>query len=265
MKLACQENLLPGDDLLAKWETLSRLGYDGIELRGGDDAAFVERLPALRAARRAGVPMPALCLIGAHVIGDFDAAKRRDAIANMKTLLSASAELDACGAITPAAYGMHSNSLPPFVAPRPPEADRAVLIDGLSELGEHAAREGVVVLLEPLNRYGDHMLNRLEQAVELCKAVGLPSLRVVGDTYHMNIEERDLAAAIRGAGEYIKHMHLGDSNRLPPGQGHIDFAPMLEALLAIGYDGYLSLECNLAGEPHAALAAAARFVRGSIP
>ena len=117
------------------------------------------------------------------------------------------------------------------------------------------------VLLEPLNRYGDHMLNRLEQAVELCRTVGTPSLRVVGDFYHMNVEERDLAAAIRAAGAYLKHMHLADSNRLPPGQGHIDFAPSFEALRGSGFDGYLALECNIEGDARSALAAAARFVQ----
>ena len=261
MNLACQENLLPGDDLLAKWQILSSIGYAGVELRGAGDAAFRERLPALRAARRAGVVMPTVCLISDHFVGDFDATRRRDAIANMKTLLSAIAELGGYGAVTPASYGMHSNSLPPFKAPRSPTEDRAVLLEGLGELALHAGREGVCVLLEPLNRYGDHMLNRLEQALELCRVVGMPSLRIVGDFYHMNIEERDLAAAIRGAASYLKHMHLADSNRLPPGQGHIDFAPAFEALRATGFDGYLALECNIEGEPQSTLAAAARFVQ----
>ena len=64
--------------------------------------------------------MPAVCLISDHFVGDFDAERRRDAIANMKTLLSAIAELGGYGAVTPASYGMHSNSLPPFRAPRSP-------------------------------------------------------------------------------------------------------------------------------------------------
>lgn len=266
MKLAVQENLIPADDLSAKWDLITSLGYEGIELRGGGDAAFRQRLPELRAARHAGVVMPTVCLISDHFIGDFDADKRLDALENMKTLLSAIAELGGIGAITPASYGMHSNSLPPRYreAPRPPEEDRRVLLDGLRELGEHAAREGVYVLLEPLNRYGDHMLNRLEQAVELCRAVEQLAVRVAGDFYHMNIEERDLAAAIRGAGDYLKHMHLADSNRLPPGQGHLDFAPSLAALRDSGYEGYLALECNIVGDPISALGEASRFILSSV-
>jgi sugar phosphate isomerase/epimerase len=205
--------------------------------------------------------MPVACVIMDHFIGDFDAAKRRDAVENMKSLLSIIAELGGYGAVTPAAYVLHSNSLPPFRAPRSPVDDRAVLLEGLQPLAEHAAREGVFVLLEPLNRYGDYMLNRLDQAVDLCRAVGLPSMRGVGDFYHMNIEERDLAATIRSAGTYVQQMHATDSNRLQPGRGHIDFAPSLRALDEIGYDHYVSLECNLEGNPQTVLAEAAQFLR----
>ena len=261
LKLACQENIIPGEMLIEKWNVLQAAGYDGLELRGQGDFALRARLPELRAARKAGVVMPVACVIMDHFIGDFDAAKRRDAIENMKSLLSIIAELGGYGAITPAAYALHSNSLPPFRAPRSPADDRAVLLEGLQQLGEHAAREGVFVLLEPLNRYGDYMLNRIEQAVELCRAAGMPSLRVVGDFYHMNIEERDMAAAIRGAGAFIQHMHAADSNRLQPGRGHIDFAPSLRALAEIGFDHFVSLECSLEGDPRIALAEAARFLR----
>jgi sugar phosphate isomerase/epimerase len=261
LKLACQENIVPGSTLLEKWDNLVSAGYDAIELRGHGDFALRARLPELRAARQAGVVMPVACVIMDHFIGDFDAARRRDAVANMKSLLSVIAELGGYGAVTPAAYALHSNSLPPFRAPRSPAGDRAVLLEGLQQLGEHAAREGVYVLLEPLNRYGDYMLNRLDQAVDLCRAVGLPSIRVVGDFYHMNIEECDLAAAICSAGDYLQHMHAADNNRLQPGRGHIDFAPSLRALDEIGYDHYVSLECNLEGDPQAALAEAARFLR----
>jgi sugar phosphate isomerase/epimerase len=261
LKLACQENIVPGATLLEKWDSLVSAGYDAIELRGHGDFALRARLPELRAARRAGVVMPVACVIMDHFIGDFDAAKRRDAVENMKSLLSIIAELGGYGAVTPAAYALHSNSLPPFRAPRSPADDRAVLLEGLQPLGEHAAREGVCVLLEPLNRYGDYMLNRLDQAVDLCRAIGLPSLRVVGDFFHMNIEERDMAMAIRSAGNYVQHMHAADSNRLQPGRGHIHFAPSLRALAETGFDHFVSLECNLAGDPQAALAEAACFLR----
>jgi len=259
MKLACQEHLIPGSTLEEKWALVTSLGYDGIELRG--EGEFAQRLPELRAARRAGAVFPSVCVISDHFIGDFDAHKRRDAIEHMKVLLSIIAELGGYGAITPASYGMFSLRLPPFKPPRSPADDRAILIDGLGELGEHAAREGVRVLLEPLNRYEDHMLNTLEQAVELCKAIQLDSVRVMGDFFHMSIEERDLAAAILQARGYLRHMHLADSNRRHPGAGHTDFGLALKALKQIGFDDYLALECHVSVELPVLLEESARYLR----
>lgn len=261
MKLACQEQLIPGHTLIEKWEYIRALGFEAIELQGHGNFRLRDRLPELRAARAAGVAFSSVCVVMDHFIGDFDAARRRDAIENMKLLLSVIAELGGRGAITPAAYGMFSRRLPPFEPPRTPEDDQAVLIEGLTELGEHAAREGVVVLFEPLNRYEDHMVNTLAQAVALCRAVGLPSVCVMADVFHMNIEERDPAAAIIAAGDKLQHVHLADSNRLQPGAGHLDLRPILAALHCIGYQGYLALECRLAGEPSTALAGAAGYLR----
>jgi len=262
MKLSCQEHLIPGDALFQKWELLQSWGYDGIELHGHGDFAFRGRLDELRAARRAGVAMPTVCVIMDHFIGDFDAGRRRDAIENMKSLLSVMSEIGGEGAITPASYGMFSARLPPYEPPRSEAGDRAVLVEGLTELGEHAGREGVMVYLEPLNRYEDHMVNSLAQAVELCNEVGLDSIKVMGDLFHMNVEEDDPPASIRAAGDYLGHVHLADSNRAHPGTGHVDFAGALAALGHIGFDGYMALECGLRGEASTVLPEVASFLRG---
>lgn len=264
MRLACQEHLLPGATLVEKWAFCQSAGFDGIELLGRGGPAFRERLPELRAARAAGVVMPTVCVQMSHFIGDFDAERRRDAIEHMRSLLSVIAEIGGYGAITPAAYGMFSRRLPPYEPPRSPEGDREVLLEGLRILGEHAAQEGAVLLLEPLNRYEDHMVNTLAQAIDLCEAVGLPAVRVMGDLYHMNIEERDPAGALAAAGAYLRHVHLSDSNRLQPGAGHIDFAAAFRALRRIGYDGFMAIECRLDGPPEVALRESARFLREAL-
>ena len=117
------------------------------------------------------------------------------------------------------------------------------------------------MLFEPLNRYEDHMVHTLAEAVDLCKAVGLSSVRVMADFFHMNIEEHDLAAALTHAADYLMHVHVADSNRLQPGLGHTNFRPGLHALQQIDFTGYLALECHLQGEPHAALTETARYMR----
>jgi sugar phosphate isomerase/epimerase len=264
MKLSCQEHLIPGSTLIEKWEFIASVGFDGIELHGHGDFKFRERLPELREARRAGVVMPSVCVIMDHFIGDFDADRRRDAIENMKSLLSVIAEIGGYGVITPAAFGLFSRALPPFQPPRSPEDDRKVLIEGLAELGSHAAREGVYVLLEPLNRYEDHMLHTLQQAVDLFTVVRQDSVKVMGDFFHMSIEEQDLATAIRQAGHHLMHMHLADSNRLQPGMGHTDFKPGFRALRQIGFAGYMALECGITGDRQAALAESARYIRSML-
>ena len=264
MRLACQEQLVPGRDLIEKWDLITDAGWDGIELLGRGDGVFASRLEELRSARSAGVVMPTVCVITDHFIGDFDAVRRRDAIETMKSLLSVMAEIEGYGAITPASYGMFSRRLPPYEPPRSEQEDRAILLEGLSELGEHAQREGTVVLLEPLNRYEDHMVNTLAQGAELCGAVGLESVKLMGDTFHMNLEEDDLSRSIREAGGFLAHVHLSDSNRAQPGTGHIDFPSVLDALDAIGFEGNMALECGLRGEPRVVLPEVASFLRDSL-
>lgn len=136
-----------------------------------------------------------------------------------------------------------------------------MLLAGLTELGEHARAEGVSLFLEPLNRYEDHMVNRLEQAVDLIRTVGLDSVRIGIDSYHMNIEEADPPAAILAAAPYIGHAQVSDSNRFQPGAGHLDWPAWLGALESIGYDGYLAAECRLTGDPLQAVRSVPAFLR----
>lgn len=246
-RLSVQEHLLDGDTLEAKFEQVLACGFDGIELRGNGDGSFAARLPEIRAARSAGVVISSVCVMMDHFIGDFDAERRRSANAGMKELLSVIAEAGGVGAITPAAYGLFSRHLPPFVPPRSPEQDRDVLLTELADLGAYAASVGSIVLLEPLNRYEDHMVNTLADAASLVRELGLASVRVMADTFHMNIEEADPARALREAARWVGLIQLGDSSRLEPGSGHVDWPAYVAALTDVDYDGWLAMECGLSG------------------
>lgn len=260
-RISCQEQLLPGDTLQAKWEFATAVGYDAIELRGKSDFALRDRLPELHRALRDGVVMPTVCVDMPHFFGAFDPELRRDAIAQMKSQLSVIAEIGGRGAQTPASYGMFSRRLPPFVPPRDEAGDREVLLEGLAELGAHARSEGVELYLEPLNRYEDHMVNRIDQAAELIRAAGCDAVKIGIDTYHMNIEEADPAAAVLSNAPFIGHVQVSDSNRFQPGAGHIDWPLLLAAIDSIGFDGYLTAECRLTGDPETAVAAVPAFLR----
>jgi len=263
LKTAAQEQLLPGDTLQAKWEFAREAGYDAIELRAEGDLHFASRLDELKQARKDGVVMPTVYVEMLHFFGAFDEDLRRDAIAQLKSQLTVIAEIDGLGAQTPASYGMFSRRLPPFEPPRTEQEDREILLAGLSELGEHARKEGVTLLLEPLNRYEDHMVNRLDQAADLIRATGLDSIRIGIDSHHMNIEESDPVAAILANADYIGHAQVADSNRFQPGAGHLDWPAWLGALHTIGYDGYLAAECRLTGDPVEAVRSIPAFLQRS--
>ena len=144
MKLSCQEQLLPGDSLEAKWEFATAAGFEGIELRARGDGHFAARLPELRAAARAGVVMATVCPETDHFIGDFDADRRRDAVEQLRSQLSVIAELGGAGVLTPASWGMFSLRLPPFTPPRQPTEDRKVLLEALAGAGPPRRRRGGV-------------------------------------------------------------------------------------------------------------------------
>jgi sugar phosphate isomerase/epimerase len=251
--LAVQENLVGGDTVAERLATAQAAGFDALELR---DAARAG-LESVRG--RAPTACPEL----SGWLGDFDGARRERALDELRRQLDGVAALGGHGVITPAAWGMFTRRLPPFdEPPRSPEHDREVLLDGLARLGAHAERAGVVLLLEPLNRYEDHMVNTVGQAAGLIAEAGSAGVRILADTYHMNIEEDDVCAALRSVAGLLGAVHLSDSNRHQPGTGHVAFEAVVATLREVGFDGVLSVECRLRGEPAAAISACGRYLRG---
>ena len=260
MRIAVQEHLLPGATLLEKWRFAESTGFEGIELRGED--GFRDRLPDLRSATAAGAVVSSVCVISTtSFIGSFDEDRRREGVERMRDLIDVAGEIGARGVVTPAAYGQFSRNLPPFTPPRSDEEDQGVLQEALSELGERAERAGTLIYLEPLNRYEDHVWNRVEQAAAFCRELGSPAVKVIGDLFHMNIEQPDPSATIRAHRGLLDHVHLADSHRYEPGAGHIDFAARFAALREIGFDGWMALECRLTGAAEDVLPQVARHLR----
>lgn len=248
-RLAAQESMLEGDSLEQKFAFAQEHGFDGIELSGRGGGVLPSRADELRAAREAGVVMPSAVVAMSHFVGDFDEANRRNAIDDVKDLLSALPAAGAAGIVMPNGYAVFSKRLPPFQPPRSDDASRASLVEALRELGAHGEQVGAKVFLEPLNRYEDYLVNTLADAVGVVEEVASPAVSVIADTFHMSIEEARIGAAIRAAGQHIEHVQLGDSDRLEPGHGHYDWQETLDALEAIGYTGWLAMECRLSGPP----------------
>jgi 5-keto-L-gluconate epimerase len=125
----------------------------------------------------------------------------------------------------------------------PREAELELLRSELREIAGYAARRCVVMNLEPINRYECSLLNSSESAYGLILDIGNPeSVGVLYDTFHSNIEDADMIATIERIGHKISHVHLADSNRRLPGEGHADFPGIVRALGAAGFGGCASLE-----------------------
>jgi len=116
------------------------------------------------------------------------------------------------------------------------------LAEGLMVLGDRAAAHGTVLLYEPLNRYETNLITRVGEAAGFLDSRGVRHARILADLFHMNIEETDLAAALRGIASRLGHVHWADSNRQAVGLGHTDIASIAAALREIRYDGCLSAE-----------------------
>ncbi|MEH1097793.1 sugar phosphate isomerase/epimerase family protein [Micromonospora sp. CPCC 205561] len=127
--------------------------------------------------------------------------------------------------------------------PLDPDARRAAtarLVERLRPLADEAAGRGVTIALEPLNRYETSLINTVDQALEVVD--GVAGLGIALDTFHLNIEERDLPAAIRAAGDRLVHVQVCGNDRGVPGGDHLDWSAMLAALADLGYSGQLSIE-----------------------
>ena len=122
------------------------------------------------------------------------------------------------------------------------ERDTATLVQQLRDLAEYAGERGVVLCIEPLNRFETSFLNLTAQAVEVIDRVGHPACRILLDTFHMNIEERSLGDAIRLAGHRLRHVHACENDRGAPGTGHVPWQDVAAALREIGYDGPVVIE-----------------------
>ena len=122
------------------------------------------------------------------------------------------------------------------------ERDTTLLVATLQTLAEEAHAQGVTLCLEPLNRFETSFVNLASQALEIVQRVDHAGLGVMLDTFHMNIEERNIGAAIRLVGAHLKHLHACENDRGAPGAGHVPWTEVNLALEEIGYDGPVVIE-----------------------
>ncbi len=131
-------------------------------------------------------------------------------------------------------------------------AGAAMSADIVGQVAEMAAKSDITLVMEVVNRYESNLLNTASQAVEYCRRVGAPTVKVHLDTYHMNIEESDMGAAVRETAGDLGYFHVGDSHRGYLGSGSIDFAQVFRSLATINYTGPIAFESfssRIVGQP----------------
>ena len=225
-----------GEDLAESVDRVARFGYDAIEIVGEPTKIDPHRVAKL--TKDAGIGVSSICSIytADRDLVHPDPDTRRAAVQYVKDLADFAAAMDCPTVVVHPTANMKIKPL------ADPEQEWAWAVESIRTAGEYAAERGVSFSLEAWNRYESYLLNRLEQARSLWADTGLSNGGVQGDTFHMNIEEASIADAFRASKGVLQHVHLADSDRTAPGGALLDFEPIIEALVDIDYDKYLSFE-----------------------
>jgi len=242
MKLAVQEGLLPGETFSQKLEYAEKLGFEGVEVRGW---GLFERVNEVKEAfTTSKVKASSICAGYSGCLLSQNKDERDRAMRDIEKLLKIASEIGAVGLIVVPIFGPpHLPDLTPLFTVR--ELEEKLLIKLLKILAKTAEDCQAYILLEPLNRYETHFMNRLEQAIKICDEVGSEYVKMMADFFHMNIEEANIAESLKKALPYLRHIHLADSNRYAPGFGHTDFLEPFKVLVKGGYKYYMALECRV--------------------
>jgi D-psicose/D-tagatose/L-ribulose 3-epimerase len=215
------------------------MGFDLVEIPI-ESEKDLDYARAAEAYRRTGLKSSICAVMGAKRDPSHrDAAVQKGAIAYMKHCIDAAVKMGASTIAGPlyAAVGRTWQSTP---AQR--ERDLARCAKNLKVVARYAEDKGILLALEPLNRFETSFVNLTEQAIQLADMVGSPNVKLMMDTFHANIEEKSLGAALELAGKRLIHVHANENDRGTPGTGHVAWGEVAAALKKVNYDGPLVIE-----------------------
>lgn len=266
MILCCSTPMIPGDSLTAQAELLRDWGYDAIAVfqpREEWNREVHAELVALES--RTGVRPVEFVLTGdiyGHAMSD-DADLRAQCRDMYREAADVCAEL---GLVTEIEFEYGPQDPMPLFEPyqqlTPAQDEEFTAF--YRELLDRVAGSDAAILLEPLNRYESRYLNSVADNLDIVTRVAHPNAGLLPDTFHMSIEESSIPDALRAAGDQVRHVHLGDNNRLLPGHGALDWDGIFGALRDIDYRGAINLECSTSGDPSTTLPQTAARLRALI-
>ncbi|WEK60777.1 MAG: sugar phosphate isomerase/epimerase [Candidatus Microbacterium colombiense] len=251
MILCCSTPMIPANSLTAQAELLRDWGYDAIAVfqpREEWNPKVHDELRSLES--RTGVRPVEFVLTG-DIYGNA-MSENPELRAQCRDMYREAAEVCAeLGLVTEIEFEYGAQDPMPLFDPyqQLTAAQDEEFTAFYTELLDRVAGSDAAILLEPLNRYESRYLNSVADNLDVVKRVAHPNAGLLPDTFHMSIEEADIPAALRAAGDQVRHVHLGDSNRLLPGHGALDWADIFLALRDIDYRGALNLECSTTGDP----------------
>ena len=251
----------PSARLLDTLRVLGEYGFDGVDLSIRDPAVL--DLDAVeRAAVGLGVAVPLIATGQAYTrdglyLTSSDAGVRDRAAARLL------AQIDAAGRFAALlAIGVIHGPIPQGEGRGDVEAR---LLPVLGRVAKAARRRSVRLVLEPIQRYSTNWLHTAREVLDLITRLGEDNVGVLLDTFHMNIEEADPAAAVRDAAPRLWHFHVAENNRRAPGWGHLDFGAYVSQLRTLGYKGFVSAEVALDPTLDAAARQTVAVMRPLIP
>ena len=220
-------------------QTAKRLGYDAVELSLRDPQSPILS-EVLAALEREGMPVSAIAT-GQSYLQDGLSLVNPDGSAQAELRRRVQRFIELAG--TWGALVILGGVRGRFQGESETWAEqRARAVAMVREFAASAARLGVRLAIEPLNRYETNFLNSLQDGDVFCRETGAENVVLLADTFHMNIEEASLEASLEAFAPRLGYVHLVDSNRRAPGLGHLDLCSVLDTLRRAGYAGYLSAE-----------------------
>ncbi len=220
------------NESVSMFKKLKKWGFDTVEI-AIEDPAHVDPAFLKAAAAKAGIAIGSVCAaMGPGRDFRGSAADQKNAQQYLTALVDQAAAMGCPRIIGPlysvvGLIGSHDD--------KTKAAHFKLVVKNLKQLAKHAEKKGVLLCVEPLNRFETDFLNTCDQGLRLVKAVNSPAVKLHLDTFHMNIEEANPAAAIRLAGDKLGYFHIGESNRGYLGDGVIDFDAIFDALIDIDY------------------------------
>ncbi|MEY2410915.1 MAG: hypothetical protein QOF48_3585 [Verrucomicrobiota bacterium] len=214
-------------------------GFETVEIPI-EDPSHIDPVKVKAAADRTGLAIGSVCAcMGPGRDFRGTAAEQRTAMTYCKAVVDQAAQMD-CPRVIGPIYSVVGKA--DAVEPQRQKEEFLMVVRNLKTLAAYAAEKNVTLCIEPLNRFETDFLNTCDQGLKLLKAVGASNVKLHLDTFHMNIEEKNQAAAIQKAGRLLAHFHACGSDRGTPGKDHIAWKPIVQALKKIGYKGDVVIE-----------------------